>query len=133
MIKELWRKFPNNQFGKFVFVGLLNTVIGYFSFAFFIVLGLHYNVAITYSSIIGIIHSYFWNKYFTFQTQKKCIFEIMRFVSVYGVVYIVNLFFLWLFVNEWHINELISQAFILVILTIISFIGHKFWSFNIEK
>lgn len=130
LLKKIWIKFQNSQFSKFVFVGVLNTIVGYGFFAFFVLIGLHYSLALILSSVIGIIHSYFWNKYFTFKSFMRSFFEFFRFVSVYLVIFLLNWAFLWIFVDIYSFNILQVQAGVIIFLTICSFLGHKFWSFR---
>lgn len=130
MIKTAWRKFQNNQFNRFLFVGALNTAVGYLVFSLLIFFNFHYFLALTFSSIVGTMHSYVWNKYYTFKHYEKCIKEMLRFISVYVVIYILNLFLLYIFVDIFAFNPIIVQAIVIVCVTICSFLGHKFWSFR---
>lgn len=130
MVKIIWTKFQNNQISKFVFVGLLNTIVGYVVFSLLIFLNQHYFFALSVSSIVGVTHSYFWNKYFTFKTPRKSLKEFLRFVSVYMFIYVFNLFLLYIFVDILKTGAIISQGIILTCVTLSSFLGHKYWSFK---
>ncbi len=56
------------QIAKFCIVGILNTVVGYGAF-FILVNYFYYLLALLIAHIIGVIHSFFWNKYWIFGTQ----------------------------------------------------------------
>ena len=120
----------HNQKIRFLFVGILNTLVGYGAFALFVYFKLHYTLAITLATCIGTLHSYAWNKYFTFKRKEKSGAEFVRFLMVYGGIYLMNIVALWLFVDVGRVNPLVSQAIILILITITSYVGHKHWSFK---
>ena len=89
MIKEFCIKYNINwQFIKFLFVGGLNTLFGYFVFAVFNFLNFHYSLSTLLATILGIL--------FNFKTTGCIVFKnsnnklIFRFVMVYGFVYILT-------------------------------------------
>lgn len=118
---------------RFLFVGGINTVVGYGSYALFIFLGLNYVAAQTFSTIIGVINSYFWNKYFTFKQPYKSFAEIIKFLSVYLVSYLMNLLILYIFVDILKLNEYAAGLLGLIFTTLISYFGHNYFSFRKRK
>lgn len=117
------------QLSKFVIVGILNTVVGYGAF-FFILSYSNYLTSLIISHIIGVTHSYIWNKYWTFKSKGTYINEFIKFNSVYVIVFIVNAITLIILVDILNINPRMGQLITLPIITIISFMGHRRWSFN---
>lgn len=118
---------------RFLIVGFINTVVGYGAYILLAYLGLHYNLAYTLSTIIGVTNSYIWNKYYTFQSKEKSVPEVIRFVCVYAVGYVINLFVLDILVDKLGVNQYIAGFFTLIVTTIISYVGHKFFSFKNMK
>ena len=119
---------------KFLFVGGLNTAVGYGVFVLLILLNAHYIIAATVSHIVGVTNSYLWNKFFTFKNNKKISHqEISKFIVVYGVVYIVNLGLLWWLIDIRGLNPLVAQLINVVVIAIISFFGQKYWTFKMEN
>ena len=59
---------------RFLFVGGLNTIVGYGTYALLIMMNLNYLLANTISTIVGVIHSYIWNRNFTFLIFKFILF-----------------------------------------------------------
>lgn len=116
---------------KFIFVGVLNTIVGYGAYFILLYLNIHYILALIISSVIGIIHSFIWNKKWTFKSKGDVRKESLRFISVYGIAFLINLVILALFVEKLMFDPKIAQAFALCIVTIISFVGHKYWSFRL--
>ncbi len=115
---------------RFLFVGGLNTAVGYGFYALFISIGLDPYVATTLSTVLGVINSYFWNKYFTFRQPKKSLSEILRFVLVYAISYGANLGLVYVFIDMLGMNSYLSGVICLFVTTIVSYVGHNFFSFK---
>jgi putative flippase GtrA len=126
--------FINNLFEdkkvRFLFVGILNTIFGYAVYAFFIYLKIHYFLAQLLSSILAIAHSYLWNKYFTFRSPDRSASEVIRFVSVYAVSYLLNMGILFVSIDFFKWNAYLAGFICLLVTTVISYIGHKNISFR---
>lgn len=105
-------------------------MVGYGVFAGLVLLDVHYVVASVFGHIAGVTNSYFWNKYFTFRAPGKNYRETMRFIGVYTVHYIIGLSGLVLLVEVAKLHPLIGQGIVLVITTLVSFFGHKYWTFR---
>ncbi|HRQ44144.1 MAG TPA: GtrA family protein [Candidatus Goldiibacteriota bacterium] len=110
---------------RFVFVGILNNAVAYAIYAAFIYFGLHYAAALFISNVFAVFHSYLWNKYFTFKSTEKSRSEIIRFLAVYGVIYLINTLILFVCVDIFGINAYWSGIIALAITTAASYLGHK--------
>lgn len=89
-IKALCEKYNIDwKFVKFLFVGGINTLFGYFAFAFFTFIGLHYVLATFFGTIAGIL--------FNFKTTGSIVFKnkdnslLTKFFIVYGFMYLVSI------------------------------------------
>lgn len=123
-----------NQSLKFIIVGILNTIVGFAAYAAFIhFMHDNYLQALIFSHVVGVLHSYVWNNKWTFQQKGYDAKSAMKFISVYAVTFLVNLFLLTLLVDTIGMNKLIAQAMALFLTTVVSFFGHKFWSFRSSK
>jgi putative flippase GtrA len=118
---------------RFLVVGGINTAVGYGSFALFTWLGMHYFVASTLSTILGVANSFVWNKYFTFRSRKRSGRELVRFISVYCLSYALNLALLKLMVDTWGFSQYAAGAVALAFTTLISYLGHNFFSFAASR
>jgi len=116
---------------RFIFVGILNTIVGYGAYFILLHLNMYYMVALLISSVIGITHSFIWNKKWTFKSKGDVRKESFKFISVYGIAFLINLVTLAFFVEKLMLNPKIAQVFALGLVTMISFIGHKYWSFRL--
>lgn len=116
---------------RFIFVGVLNLIVSYGAYFILLYLNIYYMLALFISSVIGIAHSFIWNKKWTFKSKGDARKESIRFVSVYGIAFLINLVILAVFVEKLMLNPKIAQVFALGVVTIISFYGHKYWSFRL--
>ncbi|MBR6133648.1 MAG: GtrA family protein [Bacilli bacterium] len=120
----------NNTKIRFLIVGCLNTIVGYSIYAILIYLNINYLIANTISTIIGIIHSYIWNRLFTFKSNNNIKKEILKFISVYFISYVLGLLNLYILVNILNTNKYIAGIINIFITTIISWFGHRYFSFR---
>ncbi len=118
---------------RFLAAGAWNTLFGYFSFVILYYLfrsAAHYMILLVISNILSITNAYLSYKYFVFKTKGNFMKEYSRFYVVYGAAFIANLVLLPVFVELLRIHPLISQALIIILTVIISYFGHKHFSFK---
>lgn len=117
------------QLYRFVCVGIINTIIGYGTF-FIVQIYINYLVALVISHVVGVSISYVWNRLWTFQSNNSKVWEFLRFESTYLVSLIVNMVLLYAAVDIMGQDPRIVQLLLLPVITVFTFIGHKYWSFN---
>ncbi len=118
---------------RFLIAGAWNTVFGYFSFVILYYLfspATHYMILLVISNILSITNAYLSYKFFVFKTKGNFMKEYSRFYVVYGAAFIANLMLLPVFVELLRIHPLMSQALIIILTVIISYFGHKHFSFR---
>ena len=118
---------------RFLFVGMLNTIVGYGIYAILIFFNINYLLANTLSTIVGVLHSYLWNRFFTFKSKEKALKEIIKFIFVYICSYLLGMIILYLFTSILHLSPYIAGLINLFITTLISWFGHKYFSIKNEK
>lgn len=118
---------------RFLFVGCLNTAVGVGFDMLFRYLGLHYAFASALGTIIGTVHSYFWNKYFTYSQKKKSFWEAVRFVSVYAVVYALSVLLQYVLIDLNGLNKYLAGILSTFVTTLVSYFGHTYFSFRQKK
>ncbi|MCL2852200.1 MAG: GtrA family protein [Defluviitaleaceae bacterium] len=123
-----------NQFIRFSLVGVSNTLIFYIIYLAMLRIGFSYVIAVTVGTAVGIINSYVLNKIFTFRSGRKAdgkqLGETIRFVTVYVVQYFVNIAVISVCVNVFGIAPELAGLPAVAIGVIVSFIGHKYWTFR---
>lgn len=126
---------------KFVLVGIWNTIFGYGVFCLFDTLfawllssrSTAYMSAMVLAQILAVINAYIFHKYITFKSEAKgraIIAEFFRFSATYVVTFCLSLVLLPALVEIGHIHPKIAAAIIILICTIISYLGHSRFSFK---
>jgi putative flippase GtrA len=120
---------------RFLAVGGVNTVVGYGLFAafnqwVFAHVPFGYLASLVVSYAIAIILAFFLYRRFVFVVQGNLLVDFLRFVSVYVLSIGINLVALPILVELVHLPPLLAQAIILVVTTVISFVGHRYFSFR---
>ncbi len=129
-MKRKINKLFSKKIVRFLFVGGINTLVGYGCFALLIFIGLNHNLAYIIATVIGVVNSYLWNKIFTFKSKEKSYSEALRFISVYLISFIIGLIILNVLINKLLINTYIAGAINIIFTTLISWIGHNKFSFK---
>lgn len=120
------------EVSRFCLVGILNTIVGYGAF-YILVNHLYYLLALLVSHVIGVIHSYLWNKFWIFKTKKISLLEFLRFNIVYIIVFMVNACALFICVDIISADPKLAQLLLLPAITVVSFAGQKIWTFGSER
>ena len=142
ILSTLTSHIPPGQLGRYVLVGVWNTAFAYATFALFTyVLGHYipasYMVASVLSSLLNITVSFLGYKWFVFRTQGNYRREWVRSVMVYSGAIALGL--LLLPPTVFAVKEItgnraaapyIAGAILLAIQVVVSFLGHKNFSFR---
>jgi len=129
---------------KFVLVGIWNTIFGY---AVFFVLDsifediftkryFAYMLAMVLGQIIATINAFLFHKYITFKSKVRgwgIILEFFRFCLTYVFTFSLSLILFPFFVELINIHPRITGAIVILICTLISYVGHSRFSFNPMK
>ena len=115
---------------KFLLVGVINTAVGYGSYAALVFLGLNYILANFASFFISVINSYIWNKLFTFSSKSNPVPEFARFLLVYLVSLGLGTGLLMLLIGGFHMDKYLAGAVNVALITAISWFGHNHFSFK---
>ena len=130
------RRLFDDERVRFLVVGGINTVFGY---AVFVVLYLAagrvfgYLGSLYLSYMIGVSLAFVLHRRVTFradETGGNPVIDFLRFASVYVVSLVVNTIGLPLLVEFGHLPAIGAQAIMVVVTTIISYVGHKYFSFR---
>lgn len=120
---------------RFLIVGAFNTVLGYGLFVLFEWLldgERSYLVSLYLSYAIAIAVAFALHRRITFRVRGRegVLFSFVRFVGVYLVTLAINTVALPVLVEWVGLNPLLAQAIVVVVTTVISYLGHKFFSFR---
>ena len=114
------------QFCRFLLVGSLNTVVGYSVIFSCMVMGFspYFSNGAGYS--IGLIFSFFLNKYYVFTSSYKNEEEALRFIYAFMIAYILNISILHICllqdINEYYAQVVAALVYTIAMYSISSFI-----------
>lgn len=122
---------------KFVFVGIINTIVGTGTmFLFYNVFHTGYWVASASNYIIGSIVSYVLNKYYTFQNKDRSFKTVLKFILnisicyllAYGIAKPCAIMLLKKFSKV--IQDNIAMLIGMGLFVILNYFGQRFWVFK---
>jgi putative flippase GtrA len=116
----------------FLIVGAINTVVGYLFFAGFLaILGQqHYLVALACAYVVAVLFAFVLYRYVVFRVRGHVLADLWRFVTVYLSALVVNFVLLPVLVEIAHLRVLVAQALIVFVTSLMSWVGHKNFSFR---
>lgn len=129
----LIRRLLRDERVRFLLIGGVNTVVGY---GFFVLFQFLLGERITYFASLLLAHlcasllAFVLYRLFVFRVRGRVLIDFMRFQVVYLVPLGANLLALPALVEVGHLNVYLAQALIVLASTVVSFIGHKFFSFR---
>jgi putative flippase GtrA len=120
---------------RFVIIGGINTVLGYGLFVvFFFTVGdaIGYLGSLYASYAVAIVIAFTLHRRFTFRVTGtgNVAVDFVRFASVHIVSLVINTVALPVLVEYVGLHPLPAQALIVVITTLVSYFGHKLFSFR---
>lgn len=121
------------QFVKFGIVGVSNTLL---TFAIYTLLlkafGVWYLAASAIGFVVGAVNGFLLNRRWTFAGHVGDSLTPVRWGVVQGCGLALNLGLLYLFVDDAGIEKLLSQAFATVIVTVVTFLVNRAWTFRMH-
>ena len=117
---------------RFFIVGASNTLLAYLLYVVLFKLGIDYKLALFFVYLFGILFGYLLNRYWTFSSNKQHRLSFIKYVVLYIVVFILNGLFLIFSVDFLLLDPIYSQFFILLIISLLSFVVQSNWVFVIQ-
>lgn len=123
--------FKYKQFILYGIIGVVSASLDFFIFTFLThIILINYLLANIISVNCGIINSFFLNSRYNFKVQNKFIKRFFTFylIGLFGLG--ISSVFLWLFVEVFNVNVLISKIMVIFIITIVQFSLNKLITFK---
>ena len=117
----------------FLMVGTANTVVGFGWFVFFeFTVGRlwGYLASLAFAHVFSVLCAFVLYRRFVFRVRGHVWRDLGRFELVYLVAITVNFVLLPLLVEVGHLQPLVAQASIIFVTTLISYFGHRGFSFR---
>ena len=118
---------------RFLVIGGINTVVAYALFVLFeLMSGGLYLLSLGLSYLFATMLAFVLHRRFTFGVsgRARLVADFLRFESVYVVMLAINALALPLLVEVVGWPSFLAQAVIVVVTTVVSYVGHKFFSFR---
>jgi len=135
---------------RYLLVGFFNTVVGYSIFTIFLkiasliimfipvtgepisYLARHYYLVAQWASWVLCvpISTYTMRKYVFKALDGKFIHQLRRSYGIYLPAQLISMGLLIVFVNVFHLHPLVGQAGTIVVSTVMSYFGHKYFTFK---
>lgn len=130
LIETFWfEKLPQKL--RFLLVGGFNTLSAYLIFTgLYFLFNHNYVMTVVVQYFITINISIVTMRYYVFQSHGNFVKEYLKAAVVYIYLLGFNLVWLYLFVDVFAINGLLSQFLYLFVSTVLTYILHKYFSFN---
>ena len=125
-------KVVRDQRVAFLAVGAVNTVVGFLCFAgLLVVLGQQrYLVALVCAHVVSVLIAFVLYRFVVFRVRGHVLADLWRFETVYLSALAVNFVLLPVLVEIAHLPVLLAQALIVLLTTVMSWVGHKHYSFR---
>ena len=122
----------NKQLIKYLMVGGWNTLFGILFYTMLIKLfgEEHYLLLSIFSNIVAISQSYTSYKIIVFKTKGHILKEYIKCYGVYGITFLAGLVLMYIFVDKLSISAVASNIVVTLLLTIISYLGHRNFTFH---
>lgn len=130
------KKLLKNDKFRFLVVGGINTILGLLTFY---VIQFFWGKYVTYIGSVLITHflisgaGFIMYRRYVFRVTKNVLVDFLRFQSVYSFSLISNLVILPILVSGLKWNVYVAQTVTVLVLTVVSFLGHKLFSFRRPK
>jgi putative flippase GtrA len=123
----------DNQKIRYLLIGGINTVFGYFVTVFFyysLTNVLHTLTILCLANVCAISFSFLTNKFFVFKTKGKWTSEYLRYFFVYGNTALIAILLTWILTDYTNIPFWLSQALILPFTVIVTYLSQKKYTFK---
>jgi len=116
----------------FLIVGGINTVVGFLCFAGFLALfgQRRYLLALVCAHVVAVLIAFVLYRFVVFRVRGHVLADLWRFETVYLSALAVNFVLLPVLVEFAHLPALLAQALIVFVTSVMSWLGHKHYSFR---
>lgn len=119
------------SFIKFGLVGVSNTLVNWIIFFILNSIGVYYITSNIIAYLIATVNSYFWNSKWVFKYKKEeSIRTSLKFILLNLIGLVLNSIILYLLVDLFNYNKMISLIIATGIIMIINYFINKVWVFK---
>lgn len=125
-----------NQQIRYLSVGVFNTLLGlltYFLIQYIYGFYIGYLGSLLFAHFLVSFVAFILYRKFVFYKTGNVVLDFLKFQAVYSVSLGINLIVLPAVILATGVNPYMGQVFSITIITVISYFGHKYFSFRIHK
>ena len=123
-----------SQIARFVITGSINTIFGYMVYVFgILVLDMTYVQAVLLAYVLGTTFSYLMFRAFVFTVGDRGWKSYARFMPVYIVMLLLNLFTMHILVDLMNWNKFLAQALVAGVCAVLSFTLNRAFIFKNKR
>lgn len=112
---------------RFLIIGILNTIVGYLLYAFFLLCGFNYGLALGFSTILGVIFNFKTIGALVFKANDNSLF--LKFIVVYVITFSANLFLIGFLIAR-GLSAFLAGVVVIIPLAAVSFLLNKYFVFK---
>ena len=115
---------------RFGIVGCTSNLLVFLFYLAFTSFGLGYKSTMSFLYLVGVLLTFNANKKWTFNHSGNLKVAFLRYVSLYAVGYLINLFVLITAVDRFAFRHQWVQGVMIFVLAVFLFFGQKLWVFR---
>lgn len=121
------------QLMRYAIVGFAANMLLYLGYLLTTGFGVEHKTAMTLIYVVGVLLTFLFNRLWTFEHHGNVSSALLRYAAVYGLGYLFNLCFLYLFVDELGFPHQAVQGILILVIAALLFLLQKFWVFRASQ
>jgi len=121
------------QFMRYVLVGLISNAILYGIYIVLTSLGMGPKLAMSLFYGVGVIQTFVFNKQWSFRFNGAAAPALVRYATTYAFCYVINFSALMLLVDQMELPHQWVQGVMIVVIAIMLFLAQRYWVFAPTK
>lgn len=117
------------QFIRYVFVGLISNAFLYGIYILLTSLGTGPKLAMSLFYGLGVIQTFVFNKQWSFRFNGASAPALMQYVTAYALGYVINFSALMLLVDKMGLSHQWVQGVMIIVIAIMLFLAQRYWIF----
>lgn len=124
--------FTLSRQSRYIVIGIWNTIVGYSLFTLFIFSFplSQYLLALTLSTFLAGLNSYFTQRHFVWQSEANISGEIIRYAIIFAGQFLVNAVLLYVLVDRIGYHPLGTQYVLGAVIIVSTYFLNKNWTFK---
>jgi putative flippase GtrA len=118
------------QLIRYALVGIASNAVAYLLYLLLTYFGMGHKTTMSLLYVVGVAQTFYFNRCWTFSYEGKVSSALVRYVTVYGLGYVLNLTFLMVLVDRWGWSHQWVQGAAIFVIAAFLFLAQKIWVFT---